>query len=178
LYKHSKKGGIALDEKATADPEDFAGHVIRKGIVYETPLCKQDIIEKTTGVRGYRSGDGTVGYASLNYCAFWKNSSTKVTIDELEGVEHREMLANRLFFLKLLEYVAEKREDEMSTSHDLFSATDDLFTLRPGEKDTDNEYGDAGGDFAAWETKNKDKKGDGDELGESAEEIVVDLTDP
>lgn len=39
-----------------------------------------------------------VSYASLNHCARWRNEIPKLKIEELEGAEHREILANRLFF--------------------------------------------------------------------------------
>jgi hypothetical protein len=40
----------------------------------------------------------TVTYASLNHCARWRNEIPKLKIEELEGAEHRQVLANRLFF--------------------------------------------------------------------------------
>ncbi len=56
----------------------------------------------------FNSGDGTVTYASLNFPAYWKKHINEVIIEELEGVEHREILNNRLFFKKLIEYVGDK----------------------------------------------------------------------
>jgi hypothetical protein len=49
-----------------------------------------------------------VTYASLNHCARWRNEIPKLKIEELEGAEHRQVLANRLFFKKLIEYIAER----------------------------------------------------------------------
>lgn len=54
-----------------------------------------------------RIGDGTVPYASLNFPTAWKDK-TKVTIEEIDGATHREILASITFFQKLLEYVAWK----------------------------------------------------------------------
>lgn len=61
-----------------------------------------------TGIPGRRSGDGTVPYYSLNYCAnpVWKSHFKEFRVEELEKVEHREILGSRLFFSKLLEYVS------------------------------------------------------------------------
>jgi hypothetical protein len=39
-----------------------------------------------------------VSYSSLNHCARWRNDIPQLTIEELDGAEHREVLANRLFF--------------------------------------------------------------------------------
>ncbi len=38
------------------------------------------------------TGDGSVPYASLNYCSRWKNN-LDLRIEELQGVEHREILS-------------------------------------------------------------------------------------
>ena len=45
---------------------------------------------------GRRSGDGTVPYASLSYCTHW-DREIDVTIEELEGAEHREILKDKTF---------------------------------------------------------------------------------
>lgn len=62
-------------------------------------------------------GDGTVTYASLNYCLMWKNTIKEVMVEELEGVEHREILNNRLFFKKLIEFIGDKPPSITSPVH-------------------------------------------------------------
>jgi len=55
-----------------------------------------------------RSGDGTVPYASLHYCESWRNQIPELKVEELEKVEHRAILMNRLFFQRVIEYVGKK----------------------------------------------------------------------
>jgi len=52
-----------------------------------------------------------VPYASLNYCALWKDKM-KVIIEEIPEAEHRAILANVSFFRKFIEYVACKPATE------------------------------------------------------------------
>ncbi len=61
-------------------------------------------------------------YASLNHCARWRNEIPKLKIEELEGAEHRQVLANRLFFKKLIEYIAER--NIIGNHFDLGTATE------------------------------------------------------
>jgi len=82
-----------------------------QGYAYETPDTPQKIIKELTGQEGCRSGDGTVPYASLAYCEHWRKH-LHVTVEELEGAEHRKILNNALFFKKLVEYVGEKKEED------------------------------------------------------------------
>ena len=93
-------GGYELDKESDRT-ESFHGYLIKDGIGYETKEAYQDCIKAT------RSGDGTVPYVSLHYCHVWKNDLNLI-VDEIEGCEHRCILNNRLFFKKLIEYVAEK----------------------------------------------------------------------
>jgi hypothetical protein len=67
-----------------------------------------------------------VTYASLNHCARWRNEIPKLKIEELEGAEHRQVLANRLFFKKLIEYIAER--NIIGNHFDLGTATEPLTT--------------------------------------------------
>lgn len=61
------------------------------GIAYETKATQQNKLRGRT-----RSGDGTVPYASLSYCSNWSDE-IDVTIEELEGAEHREILKDKSF---------------------------------------------------------------------------------
>ena len=66
-------------------------YVCQGGIAYETRDTKQrKLFRKCT------SGDGTVPYASLSYCTHWSDT-IDVTVEELEGVEHREILKDKTF---------------------------------------------------------------------------------
>jgi hypothetical protein len=60
----------------------------------------------------------------LNYCAFWKKDIPNLRIEELEKVEHRAILGNRVFFLKLIEYVCEKRIED--SADDIMAFLDDI----------------------------------------------------
>jgi len=114
FYKRKDKEKEAqwwvLDDNPQCDPKEtnLAHLKIQDGIGFETPETPQPCIEKLTGRPGCASGDGTVTYASLHFCAFWRKDIPELRIDELEGVEHREILSNRLFFKKLIEYVCDK----------------------------------------------------------------------
>jgi hypothetical protein len=63
-----------------------------QGIGYETKDTVQGTLRSSTGLHGHRSGDGTVPYVSLNYCTEWRQD-LELRIEELEGVEHREILS-------------------------------------------------------------------------------------
>ncbi|ELR15075.1 C2 domain containing protein [Acanthamoeba castellanii str. Neff] len=110
VFKREKSGSLALDDNSPPSKNGLQndGFVFKKGIVYETSKSKQGIVREMTGVDGFTCGDGTVSYSSLNHCARWRNDIPQLTIEELDGAEHREVLANRLFFKKMIEYVAEK----------------------------------------------------------------------
>lgn len=111
VFKRDAAGCIVLDDsisKAKRTQLESEGFAVKKGIVWETPRTKQGIVRELTGVDAHICGDGTVTYASLNHCARWRNEIPKLKIEELEGAEHRQVLANRLFFKKLIEYIAER----------------------------------------------------------------------
>lgn len=111
VFKRDAAGCIVLDDsisKAQRTQLESEGFAVKKGIVWETPRTKQGIVRELTGVDAHICGDGTVTYASLNHCARWRNEIPKLKIEELEGAEHRQVLANRLFFKKLIEYIAER----------------------------------------------------------------------
>ena len=66
--------------------------------------------------RTNKSGDGTVPYCSLNYCAVWKEYAAEhnlphcqnVHITEIEGADHREMLNHPAVFDAILNLVCTK----------------------------------------------------------------------
>jgi len=99
-------------------------HKVKNGYGYETRDTPQKILQELTGQEGCRCGDGTVPYASLSYCELWRKH-LHVTVEELEGAEHRKILNNALFFKKLVEYVGEKKEDSLFT----FALPSSLATL-------------------------------------------------
>ncbi|KAL6078804.1 Synaptotagmin-2 [Balamuthia mandrillaris] len=115
-YFYTKRNGKLVFDTTAPKAEDWKGHTIKDGIICETPETKQGIIKKLTNASGHRSGDGTVPYASLAYCLTWKNAIPELRNEELVGVEHREILANRLFCLKLMEYIAVKEEENGDAS--------------------------------------------------------------
>uniref|UniRef100_A0A7S3PN78 Uncharacterized protein n=1 Tax=Aplanochytrium stocchinoi TaxID=215587 RepID=A0A7S3PN78_9STRA len=85
------------------------GYKHKNGILYETKDTPQISVD---GSIIYKSGDGTVPYASLQHVFRWK-SSCNVEARELEGVEHRAMLNDSNFHKILLEYCTwPKGEDE------------------------------------------------------------------
>ena len=53
---------------------------------------------------------GTVPYASLAYCKKWqqdKDSKLNVEVVEIEGAEHRDMMANKVVINAILDWVCE-----------------------------------------------------------------------
>lgn len=108
-----------LDKNPKIDPKDptWSQFSIKKGIAYETAETMQPTHEKMTGIRTFCAGDGTVTYASLTYCLMWKKDIKEVIVEELEGVEHREILNNRLFFKKLIEFIGDKPPTIKSPIH-------------------------------------------------------------
>ncbi|ELR22939.1 phospholipid:sterol acyl transferase [Acanthamoeba castellanii str. Neff] len=105
FYRRDRKGELVFD-RDVKDTADFQGYTMREGIGYETKDTVQGTLRSSTGLHGHRSGDGTVPYVSLNYCTEWRQD-LELRIEELEGVEHREILNNRLFFRLLIEHVSE-----------------------------------------------------------------------
>jgi len=102
--KNPEGGGLPIRLSEEIPTDIFHGYKIRKGIVYET--SETPVILPETGLEVNRSGDGTVPYASLSYCKGWKKQIPDLKIIELEQVEHRSMLSNRVFFNHLIDYIA------------------------------------------------------------------------
>ena len=70
-------------------------HIIKKGIIYE---C---------GSETETCGDGTVPYWSLSHVKSWE-TDCDVTVHELEGAEHREILADKRLHEILIDYCCQK----------------------------------------------------------------------
>ena len=56
-----------------------------------------------------KSGDGTVPFASMNHCRTWANDGCKVKVVELQGADHREILADSNFHQTVLKHVVSKK---------------------------------------------------------------------
>eukprot|EP01114_Cavostelium_apophysatum_P015964 TRINITY_DN4462_c0_g1_i4.p1 TRINITY_DN4462_c0_g1~~TRINITY_DN4462_c0_g1_i4.p1 ORF type:complete len:1068 (-),score=202.61 TRINITY_DN4462_c0_g1_i4:276-3479(-) len=113
--KDSKSGKLRLKSPGIG----ISGYKIKNGIVYETEDTPQKIIRERTGIDGTRSGDGSVPYVSLNYCATWKKDIPEFQLVELPGVEHQGILNNRIFFKHLIEYVSQVDPSRCRVEHRL-----------------------------------------------------------
>jgi len=115
VYKHSSivlsrqkiQSRFELDIEAKPNTKNYK---ISKGIILEHKATPQVIhhpkhsknVSSTEVLRC--SGDGTVPYWSLQHCRTWQGLCD-VTIHELEGAEHREILADVRFHDILLDYL-------------------------------------------------------------------------
>ena len=79
-------------------------YVNDNGQIKETSKTLQK--DLLTGEYVHKSGDGTVPYYSLQQCQVWKKEgSCDVQIEEIDGAEHRSILADERFHNFLLSYV-------------------------------------------------------------------------
>jgi len=103
----SSSGKDSSDEQQEViDPwvEEFAkGHRIINGVVKEMPEALQQVPGMTEKRRC--CGDGTVPYWSLVHCLNWKDSIPTLTVDEIEGGEHRSILSNKKFHALLQQHI-------------------------------------------------------------------------
>jgi hypothetical protein len=92
-----------LDTKAQLD--GAGGYRVQNGIILET----KDTLYRIASANGLetvcRSGDGTVPYWSLQHVRCWNSPDCEVTVHELEGALHREILADERFHKLVLDYV-------------------------------------------------------------------------
>jgi len=109
--KHKVVSMYKLDHYARAEPKGLDGYVLEKGILRETRETPQMLDGPTkfkssaTATEFLRcSGDGTVPYWSLQYVRTWEKHC-KVSITELDGAEHRAILADGRFHKTLIDYV-------------------------------------------------------------------------
>lgn len=102
-----------LDNQAELESSkgDAHGYVLEGGILKETSSTEQliagaDRFRHSSAARDFKkcSGDGTVPYYSLQHVRTWEKAS-KVSVSEIEGAEHREILADKRFHTILLDYM-------------------------------------------------------------------------
>jgi len=73
---------------------------VSNGCVFETPETVQP------GGIGPKSGDGTVPYLSLSFCKNWVGTpGMDVKIEEMEKIDHREILKMEPFWTLLVDYL-------------------------------------------------------------------------
>ncbi|KAL3907473.1 MAG: hypothetical protein SGILL_008861, partial [Bacillariaceae sp.] len=94
---------LLLDARAkiSCDDDKANGYIVEGGIVAETKQTEQ---LTHTGERIQCSGDGTVPYWSLQCVHKWQSENCSVKVDELEGAEHREILADKRLHKLLIDY--------------------------------------------------------------------------
>jgi hypothetical protein len=99
-----------LDDAVCLDT-DSDGYIVEDGILKETKGTQQLIksSDRPSSKESYKltCGDGTVPYWSLQHVRTWQNDC-EVSIDELDGAEHREILADKRFHALLVDYVCAK----------------------------------------------------------------------
>ena len=106
---------ITIDKNVQLDGID--GHIAEDGILKETkdtPQCLRGTSSSKDG-SVLRSGDGTVPYWSLQHVRTWENHC-QVDVEELEGAEHREILADKRFHSILLDYVCSNQSSIPETT--------------------------------------------------------------
>jgi len=95
---------FVLDKDAKLSKRGRESHVIEDGVILETKNTPQDIIDRSCcgdgGVQK-KSGDGTVAYWSLQHCRAWEGECN-VTVHEIDGAPHREILNDGRFHALLL----------------------------------------------------------------------------
>lgn len=98
---------FTLDKDARLYSQE--GYVLEDGVLKETKDTRQLLKGVPSGDETYvcRSGDGTVPYWSLQHVRTWEKEC-HVSIDELEGADHREILADTRFHEILIDYVCTK----------------------------------------------------------------------
>jgi hypothetical protein len=87
------------------------GLVLENGVLKETPETPQILCGPTKFLSSALakemvrcSGDGTVPYWSLQHVRTWARQCN-VSVTELDGAEHREILNDKRFHQTLLDYV-------------------------------------------------------------------------
>jgi len=100
------KSRYALDIRAKFKTKN--GYVLDDGLLFETKDTPQMIEAKGRSVAC--SGDGTVPYWSLQHVQSWK-SHCNVEVTELEGSEHRAILADSRFHEVLVDYITSKPDE-------------------------------------------------------------------
>ena len=79
------------------------GYTVSNGLISETPETKQNSGKSICG-------DGTVPYWSLHHVKEWESQVSEVSIFEIDGAEHREILADPRFHNEVLRYCLLEKE--------------------------------------------------------------------
>ena len=81
---------------------NLSTYKVTDGIVTETPKTLQNI----PGKKEQRAvcGDGTVPYWNMVHALTWKNDIDELTVDELDGAVHRDIIGDERFFALLKRY--------------------------------------------------------------------------
>jgi len=123
-----------LDKESRLGPRED-GYVLEDGILKETKetpqLFKRSGGDKTNPAEAnvVASGDGTVPYWSLQHVRTWENQCN-VSIEELDGAEHREILADKRLHKILIDLACSRQSDDVesafvhSTQQDTATAID------------------------------------------------------
>jgi len=101
-YRSRRKCGqmfVVLDKDARLSNEEGSGLIIRDGVIWETKNTPQKIIG---GGIERKCGDGSVSYWSLQHCRSWQGKCD-VTVHEIDGAQHREILNDKRFHALLLQ---------------------------------------------------------------------------
>jgi hypothetical protein len=106
-----------LDSKATVDLA--SGYTVKGGLMFETKDTKQTV----AGGRRV-SGDGTVPFWSLQHAKSWQGPSCEVSVVELEGAEHREILADARFHKAVLDYCRQEAGKLMDENNNVGEEND------------------------------------------------------
>lgn len=94
-----------VDQQATFEDGniDFTSQYdLNGGIIMETRNTLQNVPGKEEPRRC--CGDGTVPYWNMAHAMTWKDEVDELTIDELEGAVHRDIIADERFFALLKRY--------------------------------------------------------------------------
>jgi len=81
---------------------NLLSYKIHDGIVTETPMTLQNV----PGEKEKRRvcGDGTVPYWNMVHALTWKDDVKVLTVDEVDGAVHRDIIADERFFALLKRY--------------------------------------------------------------------------
>eukprot|EP01105_Mastigella_eilhardi_P028779 TRINITY_DN972_c0_g1_i2.p1 TRINITY_DN972_c0_g1~~TRINITY_DN972_c0_g1_i2.p1 ORF type:complete len:804 (-),score=186.18 TRINITY_DN972_c0_g1_i2:89-2500(-) len=114
MYFYEKgEHGFTFDKNPAIALE---GYRVCEGVVYETETTPQQCILSQTGVHGTRSGDGTVPYESLSFCSTWRSKINDLRIQELNKVEHHDILRNKLFWQLLIDKISQPPPPSVATA--------------------------------------------------------------
>lgn len=109
-YMLDKSAMFPSDAEVLSDNRDdnmwaksnLSSYKLQDGIVTETPMTLQNV----PGHKEQRRvcGDGTVPYWNMVHALTWKDDVDELTVDELDGAVHRDIIADERFFALLKRY--------------------------------------------------------------------------